>query len=170
MSDPMATRFSHTAHIDAPVEAVFTSYGDEAYWRDRIAAAGSPRDSLDEFDVSGDEITVTVTQHIPESDIPDAARKVLKGQLVIVRKSVYSGFDGERFTGSARAEAAGGLGLIDGGAETLGREGGAVESVSGQVKVSVPLLGGKLEKMVVGHLDRLFEAEYQHLRRWTAAR
>ena len=60
--------------------------------------------------------------------------------------------------------------MIDGGAETVHRDGAAHESVSGQVKVSVPLLGGKLEKLVVGHLDRLFEAEYQHLRRWTAAR
>lgn len=166
----MATRFSHTARIDAHVETVFTSYGDEAFWHDRIAAVGGPQDTLDDFSVTGDTVTVTVTQHIPDSDIPDLARKFLPGQLVIVRTSTYTGFDGERYTGSARAEAAGGLGLIDGGAEAVGRDGAAQESVSGHVKVSVPLLGGKLEKLVVGHLDRLFEAEYRHLRNWTAAR
>lgn len=166
----MATRFSHTARIDTHVENVFTSYGDEAFWHDRIAAVGSPADTLDDFSTTGDTITVTVTQHIPDSDIPDLARKVLPGQLVIVRTTTFGDFDGERFTGSARAEAAGGLGMIDGGAEAVHRDGAAHESVSGQVKVSVPLLGGKLEKLVVGHLDRLFEAEYQHLRRWTAAR
>ena len=166
----MATRFSHSARIDAPVETVFTSYGDEAYWRDRIAAVGSARDTLDDFAATDDTITVTVTQHIPEDDIPDAARKLLNGQLVIGRTSTYTGFDGRRFTGSARAEAAGGLGLIDGEAEASDRDGGAVESVSGRVKVAVPLLGGKLEKMVIAHLDRLFEAEYAHLNRWASTR
>ena len=100
----------------------------------------------------------------------DAARMVLPGQLTIVRTCTYCGFDGRTFTGSARAEAAGGLGLINGDATAVDRDGVAEETVSGQVKVSVPLLGGKLEKMVVSHLDRLFEAEYRHLNRWTAAR
>ena len=113
---------------------------------------------------------MTITQHIPEDDIPDSARKVLPGQLTIVRTCTYCGFDGRTFTGSARAEAAGGLGLINGDATAVDRDGVAEETVSGQVKVSVPLLGGKLEKMVVSHLDRLFEAEYRHLNRWTAAR
>ncbi|KAA0918830.1 DUF2505 domain-containing protein [Dietzia sp. ANT_WB102] len=166
----MATRFSHTARIDAHVETVFTSYGDEAYWHDRIAAVGSPNDTLDDFSVTGDTVTVTVTQHIPEDDIPDLARKFLPGQLVIVRTSTYTGFDGERYTGTSRAEAAGGLGQISGGAEAEYRDGAAHESLTGQVTVSVPLLGGKLEKLVLSHLDRLFEAEYRHLRHWTAAR
>ncbi|OAV77526.1 DUF2505 domain-containing protein [Dietzia sp. 111N12-1] len=166
----MATRFSHSARIDAPVETLFTAYGNEAYWRDRISAVGSPEDTLDDFSATDDTITVTITQHIPDSDIPDLARKVLSGQLVIVRASTYTGFDGERFTGTAHAEAAGGLGLIDGGGEAVSRDGATVESVSGQVKVSVPMLGGRLEKLAVSHLDRLLEDEYQHLNRWVATR
>lgn len=166
----MATRFSHSARIDAHVESLFSTYGDEAYWHDRLTTVGTDRDTLDDFAASDDSITVTITQHIPDEDIPDVARKVLPGQLVIVRTSVYSGFDGERFTGTATAEAAGGLGMIDGGAEAVNQDGAALESVSGRVKVSVPLLGGKLEKLVVSHLDKLFEAEYQHLNRWASAR
>lgn len=166
----MATRFSHSARIEARLETVFTSYADEAYWRDRMAAVGSPEDTLDDFASTGDSVTVTITQYIPDEDVPDLARKVLPGQLTIVRTSTFTGFDGERFSGSARAEAAGGIGMIDGNAEVVDAAGAAQESVSGLVKVSVPLLGGKLEKMVIAHLNRLFVAEYQHLNRWTAAR
>ncbi|PAY24221.1 hypothetical protein CEY15_04315 [Dietzia natronolimnaea] len=165
----MATRFSHSARIDAHLETVFASYGDEAFWHDRLAAIGTPDDSLDEFVTTGDSTTVTVTQHIPDEDIPDVARKVLPGRLIIVRTSTYAGFDGNRFTTSARAEAAGGLGIIDGGSESLSEGAAVVESASGQVKVSVPLLGGKLEKLVVSHLTRFFNAETEHLNRWTAA-
>lgn len=149
---------------------MFSSYAEEAYWLDRVAQVGSPRDTLDDFATSGDTITVAITQHIPDEDIPDLARKVLPGSLTIVRTSTYTGFDGRRFTGSAHAEAVGGLGVITGGAEAVDEDGVAQESVSGQVKVSVPLLGGKLEKMVIAHLDHLFVAEYKHLNRWTAAR
>ncbi len=164
----MATRFSHSARIDAHVESVFSAYGDEAYWRDRLTTVGTDRDTLDDFSASDDSITVTITQHIPDEDIPDVARKVLPGQLVIVRTSIYTGFDGERFTGTAKAEAAGGLGMIDGGAEAVNQDGAALESVSGHVKVGVPLLGGKLEKLVVSHLNKLFESEYEHLNRWAS--
>ena len=166
----MATRFSHNARIGAPIETVYSAYGSEEYWRERLLAVGTDRDSLDDFASTSDGVRVTITQHIPEDDIPDSARKVLPGQLTIVRTCTYCGFDGRTFTGSARAEAAGGLGLINGDATAVDRDGVAEETVSGQVKVSVPLLGGKLEKMVVSHLDRRFEAEYRHLNRWTAAR
>ncbi len=162
----MATRFSHTSRIDAPVEAVFTSYGDEAYWHDRISAVGSAQDSLDDFSVSGDTVTVTVTQHIPEEDIPEVARKILPGQLVIVRTSIYNAPTDGKFTSSAKAQAAGGLGLIDGSAEAVALGDASEEAVNGQVKVAVPLLGGKLEKLVVAHLDRLLTSEYRHLNQW----
>ena len=165
----MASRFAHSARIDAPLETMYSAYGNEEFWRERLSAVGTDRDTLDDFAVSGDVIRVTVTQHIPDHDIPDAARKFLPGQLSIVRTSTYSGFDGERFTGSARAEAAGGLGVISGEGEALGRDGAATESVSGTVKVAIPLVGGRLEKMVIEYLDQLFEAEYRHLNRWTAA-
>lgn len=166
----MATRFTHSARIDAHVETVFSAYGDEAFWHDRIAAVGTPQDTLDNFVVADDAITVTITQHVPQEDIPDLARKVLPGQLTIVRTSTFSDFDGERYLGSAQADAAGGIGRIEGGSEAVSEGGIALESVSGQVKVSVPLLGGKLEKLVVSHLNQLFEAEYRHLNRWTAER
>ena len=71
---------------------------------------------------------------------------------------------------AATADAAGGIGRIEGGSEAVSRDGLAEESVSGKVKVSVPLLGGKLEKLVVDHLQRLFVSEYEQLNRWVATR
>lgn len=166
----MATSFTHNARIDAHIETIYNSLTEEAFWHDRLTAVGTPADTLDNFEVTGDSITVTVTQHIPDEDIPDIARKVLPGQLVIVRTNVISGFDGERFVGKATADAAGGLGRILGDSTASSKDGAAVEDVSGNVKVSVPLLGGKLEKLVVDHLQKLLTSEYEQLNRWTAER
>ena len=165
----MATRFTHNARIEAPIETVFNALREEAFWHDRISAVGTSKDTLDAFDLTDASITVTTTQHIPDDDIPDIARKVIPGQLVVVRTNVISGFDGERFLGNAKADAAGGLGRIEGGSEAVASDGVAVENVSGSVKVSVPLMGGKLEKLVVDHLRRLLIAEYEQLNRWTAS-
>lgn len=164
----MATRFTHSARINAPVEIVFSSYGEEAFWLDRLATVGTAEDTLDDLVVADDAITVTLTQHIADEDIPDVARKVLPGQLVIVRNITFTDFDGERYLSSSRADAAGGLARIEGGTEAVSAGDAAVESLTGQVKVSVPLLGGKLEKLVVSHLDGAFEAEYRHLNHWVA--
>lgn len=166
----MATRFTHNARIDSHIETIYNSLTEEAFWHDRLTAVGTPKDTLDNFEVTGDSITVTATQHIPDEDIPDIARKVLPGQLVIVRTNVISGFDGERFVGKATADAAGGLGRILGDSTASSKDGAAVEDVSGNVKVSVPLLGGKLEKLVVDHLQKLLTSEYEQLNRWTAER
>lgn len=166
----MATRFSHSAQLDGPLEAVHDAYADEAYWADRLRAVGTAKDSLDDLVVSGDSINVTVTQFIPESDIPDLARKVLSGDLRLVRTVEFSGFDGAKMLGTSRAEAAGGLGVITGEAESVAHGDVAADFVSGQVKVSVPLLGGKLEKLVVQQITGLFTEEYSHLNGWLAAR
>lgn len=166
----MATRFSHSTRIGARLDVVHATLADEAFWVDRIRTVGSPRDTLDDFALSGDTIDVTITQVIPESEIPDLARKVLPGELSLVRTTSYSAISDDCLTGTSRAEAVGGLGLITGSGETVAEGDEAVESLQGQVKVSIPLMAGKLEKMVVGHLDELFKAEHEHLGRWIAAR
>lgn len=168
----MATRFSHSAEINGSLEALHAAYADEAFWRDRVATVGTPKDTLDSFSAGPDGIEVVVTQHIPDSDIPDLARKVLKGELTIVRTTTYAPFHGgDIATGKAKAVAAGGLGSITGEGEAV-RDGadGCVESLTGSVKISVPLLGGKLEKLAVDYLQQLFEAEYAQANRWLEAR
>lgn len=164
----MATRFSHSVQLGGTLEAIHAIYAEEAFWADRIRAVGSHKDTVDELVISGDTINVKLTQHIPESDIPDLARKVLPGGLVMNRTAQFTGIDGARMLGTSRAEAAGGIALITGNTETVTDGDAAADAVSGQVKVSVPLLGSKLEKMVVQHLTRLFDEEYAQLNSWLA--
>ncbi len=165
----MTTRFSHTARFGAPLEVIHTTYADEAYWMDRLASIGGPGDTLDSFSTGPRGVEVTVTQVIPDDDIPEVARKVLPGRLAITRTMSYGPFDGAQFAFTARAEAIGGIGVIDGGGEATSDGPGATESITGSAKVAVPLLGGRLEKLVVGHLSELFVAEYAHLETWVTS-
>lgn len=163
----MATRFSHSARIGGQIDSIYSALGDEGFWVDRIRTVGTSRDSLDDLVVSEESISVTLTQFVPEEDIPDFARKVLPGELSLIRGVTYNRA-GDRLTGTSLAEAVGGLGKITGEGETVPEGDEAVESLEGRVKVSVPLLGGKLEKLVVEHLTDLLVAEHDHLNRWLA--
>lgn len=135
---------------------------------DRIRAVGTSRDSLDDLVVGDESIAVSLTQFVPDEEIPDFARKVLPGELSLQRRVTYHRHPDERLSGTSLAEAVGGLGKITGAGETLPDGGEAVESLEGQVKVSVPLLGGRLEKLVVEHITDLLAAEHDHLNRWLA--
>ena len=166
----MSTSFSHSATLSGSPEDLWAAYSSEDYWRDRVAAVGTDRDRVEEFHHGDDGIRVVVTHVVPDDEIPDAAAKVLRDGLTIRRTTTYDPFDGERIVGGARAEAAGGRGVIDGAGEAVATGADTTEeSVSGTVTVSIPLLGGRLEKLVVSYLDTLFAAEYAHLERWLTA-
>lgn len=163
----MPTKFEYTADLPGTPADLHALYMTEDYWVDRIAETGGPEDELTEFTPTDGGATVVVYQVVPDESIPSAARKVISGQLAIVRKTVYSPFDGEKATGEAHAEALGGLGVIKGSGSAIATgESSCQESVSGSVKVSVPLLGSKLEKMVVSYLNDLFGEEYGHVAKW----
>lgn len=163
----MATKFEYTADLPGSPAALHALYMTEDYWVDRVAVTGGPDDELVEFTPADGGATVVVKQVIPDEKIPSAARKVVSGQLAIVRKTVYSAFDGESATGDAHAEALSGLGVIDGSGTAVSTGADQCqESVAGTVKVSVPLLGGKLEKLVVSYLHELFDNEYAHVATW----
>ena len=42
--------------------------------------------------------------------------------------------------------------------------------VGGDVRVKVPLYGGKVERVIVDHLEKAYAAEAQRLRKWLAAK
>ena len=166
----MSTSFSHSATLSGSPQVLWSAYSSEDYWRARVTAVGTDRDRVEEFHHGDDGVRVVVTHVIPDEEIPEAAAKVLRGGLTIRRTTSYEPFDGERIVGGARAEAAGGRALVDGTGRAVATGADTTEeSVSGTVTVSIPLLGGRLEKMVVSYLDTLFAAEYAHLERWITA-
>ena len=167
----MTTKFEYSADIDCSLAALHDAYSTEAYWQDRVSETGGPRDTLDSFEVTDEGVRIVVTQVIPDEQLPDLAKKVLDGQLKIVRASLYRPFDAERISGTADAEAAGGLGTITGAGEAVPTgENTCRESVSGTVRVAVPVLGRKLEKLAVNFMYSLFEKEYAHAAEWVADR
>ncbi len=115
-----------------------------------------------EIHPEGDTTSVVITQRQAMDGAPAAARKVVGNSVQIVQREMWSGPHGG--DGAPTADFAmeipgkpghlkGTITLVDTGS------GGCDEVFTGEVKVNVPLLGGKLEGSVADILTRALRRE-----------
>lgn len=156
-------RFEHTLRYDAPPEAVFAMLG-EAVFREQVCEAQHTTEATAEVDGMDDTMTVTVDQRRPADGIPSFARKFV-GDTIHIRQHEewHSATDA-----SLEVSVPGKPGHLK-GSITLRPDGdGTVETVSGEIKVHIPLVGGKLEGLIAELLDHALRAEQRIGRIWLA--
>lgn len=156
-------RFEHTLRYDAPPEAVFAMLG-EAVFREKVCEAQHTTEATAEVDGMDDTMTVTVDQRRPADGIPSFARKFV-GDTIHIRQHEewHSATDA-----SLEVSVPGKPGHLK-GSITLRPDGdGTVETVSGEIKVHIPLVGGKLEGLIAELLDHALRAEQRIGRIWLA--
>ena len=156
-------RFEHTLRYDAPPEAVFAMLG-EAVFREQVCEAQHTTEATAEVDGMDDTMTVTVDQRRPADGIPSFARKFV-GDTIHIRQHEewHSATDA-----SLDVSVPGKPGHLK-GTITLRPDGdGTVETVSGEIKVHVPLVGGKLEGLIAELLDHALRTEQRVGRIWLA--
>ncbi|HEX6877729.1 MAG TPA: DUF2505 domain-containing protein [Nocardioidaceae bacterium] len=156
-------RFEHTLRYDAPPEAVFAMLG-EAVFREQVCEAQHTTEATAEVDGMDDTMTVTVDQRRPADGIPSFARKFV-GDTIHIRQHEewHSATDA-----SLEVSVPGKPGHLK-GSITLRPDGdGTIETVSGEIKVHIPLVGGKLEGLIAELLDHALRAEQRIGRIWLA--
>jgi uncharacterized protein YndB with AHSA1/START domain len=157
-------RFHHEQWYDAPPERVYAMLTDPAF-RERVCRVQQARDcTVSVVAAAGAGLTVTIDQTRPSEGIPGFARKIVGDEIQVVQH--------ESWSGSTHAVLAvtipGRPGELN-GTVTLAASGtGTVQTVDGELKVSVPLLGAKLEELVSGLLAEALGTEQQTGRGWLA--
>lgn len=167
----MAASFTQSFSTSVvPVDAYADAIVDHAFWNDRIAAVGGPGARIEEFDGDGKKADVTLVQVISKDLLPPAVNSFLPGDLEITRHEIWTrsadGADG-RFTASvagAPATVAGTMSIRQGTSGSGIAE--ATITVHGEVEVKVPLIGGRIEKMIVEQLLELIKAEHDYAVTW----
>lgn len=156
-------RFEHTLRYDAPPAAVFAMLG-EAVFREQVCEAQHTTEATAEVDGMDDTMTVTVDQRRPAHGIPSFARKFV-GDTIHIRQHEewHSATDA-----TLDVSVPGKPGHLK-GSITLRPDGdGTVETVSGEIKVHVPLVGGKLEGLIAELFDHALRTEQRVGRIWLA--
>lgn len=158
-------RFEHTLRYDAAPEEVFAMLG-EAVFRERVCEAQHATEATAEVDGVDDTMTVQVDQKRPAEGIPSFARKFVGDTIHIVQREEWS----SATDASLDVTIPGKPGHLKGTITLRAEGGGTVETVAGDLRVAIPLVGGKIEVLVGELLEHALETEQRVGNAWLAER
>lgn len=157
-------RFEHVNHYAAGVDAVLAMLTTPAF-RDRVCV--EQRALAHDVDIRGEGpgavVLLTRTQSLEGA--PSAATKVVGDTVRIVHREEWR----TPTEADLAMEIPGKPGRLDGTIMLRDNGDGTTDELfSGEVKVNVPLLGGKLEQMIASILERALAKEGQVGASWLA--
>lgn len=161
----MATTMTHSVSYPFSAQRMWEVLSTEQYWRDMLEAINSSHGKLESFESAGGTITVVMEQGVPEDRLPSAVTKIRPGDLEIPRHSTFT-LDGDTIRGTIVASVAGAPAKIQGTVLTSGDP--ASTTYEAEVAVSIPFVGGKIEKAVIEQLVDLLDREAEHAVTWEA--
>jgi hypothetical protein len=157
-------RVSHTLdYPDATVHDVFAMFGDPAY---RKAVADYQR--VVDFDCrisrDGEGMDVRLEQAHSTDRIPGFAQKLVGHEIRFVQQEIWA----SPWSSDIHVTIPGRPGDMT-GTETLTQSGDdVVQRIDLAVKVSMPIVGGKVEDLIAGFIGKAFGAENEVGVKWLA--
>jgi hypothetical protein len=161
----MPSRFEHRATFAAPVDDVLATLVDEAFLTARLRDIGGKSAALLEHGTSGDTVAFRLRQGVDASHLPGAVRSIISGDLVVEREERWRGAES-----AGRATINGVPAQITSRGRLSGRGDGAELVIQAEVKVGIPLIGGKIEKAVAEQVTKLLATEAEYAEKWLAER
>lgn len=139
-------QFTAEIRYDAAPEVVYAMLVDPQFQNEVCTATGALDHSVD-IEPAGDGATITTTRKLAADDLPDFVRTFVGSTLDVMRVDHWGPptADGAR-QGTVVVEIHGAPVRLTGTIVMAAEGGGTVERVSGELKASVPLIGGKVER------------------------
>ncbi len=117
-----------------------------------------------EITTAGEGMTVRVDQYRPADEVPSFAKKLVGAKINILQEETWH----SPTSADLHVSIPGKPGEMKGTITIAGDAGGVIETVDVQVKVNMPLIGGKLEDFIGGMLLRALKAENKVGVKWLA--
>lgn len=165
----MPRSFDMATDYGGTVEQVHAALCDRDYWMARLAASGADEWTLDDFTVGHDGgVDVVTTQVLRANRLPGVVHQFHRGDLEIRRAESWSGLS----DGAAEAWVASSIVrapvTLTGDALLARRKAGTRLTFRAMVEVTIPLVGGKMEKFIGKQLINLLNTEQEFTTRWIA--
>jgi hypothetical protein len=152
----MSKRLTHVLTYDAPLAAVAAMLADPAFREQVCDAQGVLRHTVTiEGDAADGDLEVTVDQVQAASGIPSFAKKFVGDEINVVQTESWS----SPGAGDIRVTIPGKPGDMSGTARLTESGGTTTETVTLDIKVGIPLVGGKIEGLVADLLLKALKAE-----------
>lgn len=162
----MARRIDYSARYPHPAERVYAALRDRAYWEARMTELRKFSDNhVEHFEATDDGIDLVCRHVIPRVSLPDIAQTVIRTDLIITRVEHYGAF-GDPAVGDFRATIPAGPGSLTGTMTLLRTDTGSTLRTSSEATVSIPLVGGAIERLMLDNLVNLLRTEAQVTADW----
>lgn len=155
-----AMKLTHSVRYDASVDDVRTMLTDPAF---RERAAWSQGATSVDVAVAGGNVRIDMVS--PNTDVPAFARKIAGETVHAIQAEEWAGHSAA-FTITTPGVPAG----ISGTRTLLADDGGCLDSFEGEAKARIPLVGGKLEKLIADRLREGWDTEQGVGVAWLAGR
>ena len=160
--------------FDAPVETIYAVYANAAYWQammDLYDNLTPGKSDLTAFNADESGIEVEFRQVLPRAELPAILRSVIPLDMAIIRKHSFGPFDPNaagRASGHYTASVSHVPGRLDGRYVFTEVSAGSRLQVDSTCKVPMPLIGGKLEDLVLQSVNDVFTIEGAFTAEWIA--
>ncbi|MBY8847948.1 DUF2505 domain-containing protein [Saccharothrix longispora] len=161
----MARRIEHRTTSPRTAAEVYAALVDEGYLRDRLAVLGGRDAELVAFRKTGQSTTYQLKQGVAAEHLPSFARGVLGGDLVITRTETWTAAG---LTGTIEGVLNGVPGRLEGTITLTDTASGSDLTLTGQTKVGIPFVGGKVEALIAEQVAVLLDKESGFTTEWLA--
>jgi hypothetical protein len=158
--------FSHEMRYDgATPEQVYAMLADAAF-REQVCEYQRYHRHTITITPEGSGMSVVVDQHRPADGVPSFAQKFVGDEINVHQQEHWS----SPTDASLEVAIPGKPGHMKGTVHLAGDAGGTTETVAVDVKVSIPLIGGKIEGLIADMLIKALRAENKVGQQWLAER
>jgi len=150
----VSTRLRHDLTYDAPADAVTAMLADPAFREEVCDFIRVIRKTV-VIEPVGEGMHVTIDQWQRTSGVPSFAKKLVGEETNIVQREIWT----TPLLGDISVTIPGKPGDMAGTIRITEAHGVTTETIDMQVKVGIPLLGGKIEDLISGLLLKALKAE-----------
>jgi hypothetical protein len=171
----MPHSFELSAEYEESVEEVHRAFQEEGYWRARLADIPVDEAELESMRVGGESgqdgtVEVVTLQVVRSHNLHAIVKQLHRGDIRIRRKETW----GPLVDGTAMGSIA--VSILDtpvnvsgpGELAPLADSGGARLTCQVTVQVRIPIIGGKVERLIGAQLDELISREQRLTAEWIA--
>jgi len=165
----MPRSFDSSLESPASVDQVLSAFGDEDYWRARLAAFGDGAATLGSLIIDASGTLTAVIRISPFRDrLPKLLTQLHRGDFEMVRNERWSRTGGGRVRGDIDVAVPGAPLSAAGEALLAPVRNGSRLTYTATVHVKVPLVGGKIESFIAGQAAEQIAAIQRFTAQWIA--
>ena len=163
----MSKKFNNVDSYDASVDQLWKMLADQTYWEQKYASMGATDLSWKTFNADDETLTISSVRSV-SANLPGFAKKVV-GETAEVTQTEEWSRTGDSLRCSIKIVTKGAPGGTNGSMSIEASGQGTTGSSDFDIKISIPMLGGKLEKIMFEQTGENFQEEKKFNDEWLAS-